>query len=102
MRRFISVDPLRGTPFDPQQRNRYTFTGNNPLVRYDLSDLAWCDDSLEEDVAQAVELAYDLYIKDVVVFISPDSTWSERGIAIVFIALNFTGPLAIMQHSKVT
>jgi RHS repeat-associated protein len=39
--RFISVDPLKGTPTDPQQRNRYTYTGNNPLVRYDLDGTRW-------------------------------------------------------------
>ncbi len=39
--RFTSVDPLKGTPTDPQQRNRYTYTGNNPLTRYDLDGRAW-------------------------------------------------------------
>ncbi|MHB0867465.1 MAG: DUF6531 domain-containing protein [Thermoleophilia bacterium] len=34
--RFTSADPLKGTPTDPQQRNRYPYTSNNPLVRYDL------------------------------------------------------------------
>ncbi|MHB9089143.1 MAG: right-handed parallel beta-helix repeat-containing protein, partial [Thermoleophilia bacterium] len=48
--RFTSVDPLRGTPFDPQQRNRYTFTSNNPLVRYDLSGLAWCEPTFADEM----------------------------------------------------
>ncbi|MHB8858103.1 MAG: RHS repeat domain-containing protein [Thermoleophilia bacterium] len=37
--RFISQDPLKGTPADPQQRNRYQYVGNDPLTRYDLSGL---------------------------------------------------------------
>ena len=37
--RFISQDPLKGTPTDPQQRNRYSYVGNDPLTRYDLSGL---------------------------------------------------------------
>ncbi|MHB1002532.1 MAG: RHS repeat-associated core domain-containing protein, partial [Thermoleophilia bacterium] len=44
--RFVSVDPLRGTPTDPQQRNRYTYTSNNPLVRYDLNGMWWGGDAL--------------------------------------------------------
>lgn len=36
MGRFTSVDPLKGVPTDPQQRNRYMYTANNPLTRYDL------------------------------------------------------------------
>ncbi|MEK7816873.1 MAG: RHS repeat-associated core domain-containing protein, partial [Actinomycetota bacterium] len=35
--RFTSADPLKGSITDPQQRNRYTYTSNNPLVRYDLN-----------------------------------------------------------------
>jgi len=34
--RFTSPDPLRGDLLDPQQRNRYPYTGNDPLTRYDL------------------------------------------------------------------
>lgn len=34
--RFVSVAPLRGMPLDPQLRNRYQYTGNNPMTRYDL------------------------------------------------------------------
>ncbi|MCL5883204.1 MAG: DUF6531 domain-containing protein [Actinobacteria bacterium] len=37
--RFISQDPLKGTPTDPQQRNRYQYVGNDPLTRYDLSGM---------------------------------------------------------------
>ena len=37
--RFTSADPLKGSITDPQQRNRYTYTSNNPLVRYDLNGL---------------------------------------------------------------
>ncbi|MHB8859932.1 MAG: DUF6531 domain-containing protein [Thermoleophilia bacterium] len=35
--RFIAADPLKGTPTDPQQRNRYPYVGNDPLTKYDLS-----------------------------------------------------------------
>jgi RHS repeat-associated protein len=34
--RFIQVDPLEGSVTSPQQRNRYQYVQNNPLVRYDL------------------------------------------------------------------
>ena len=39
--RFVSADPLKGEPTDPQRRDRYTYTGNNPLTRYDLNGLYW-------------------------------------------------------------
>ena len=39
--RFTSADPLKGSPLNPQQRNRYPYTGNNPLTRYDLNGLYW-------------------------------------------------------------
>ncbi|MHB8858388.1 MAG: DUF6531 domain-containing protein [Thermoleophilia bacterium] len=39
--RFISQDPLKGTPTDPQQRNRYQYVGNDPLTRYDLDGRRW-------------------------------------------------------------
>jgi hypothetical protein len=39
--RFVSADPLKGDPTDPQQRNRYIYTSNNPLVRYDLNGETW-------------------------------------------------------------
>ena len=39
--RFTAADPLKGPHMDPQQRNRYTYTSNNPLIRYDLSGLYW-------------------------------------------------------------
>jgi RHS repeat-associated protein len=39
--RFTSADPLEGSPTDPQQRNRFSYTSNNPLVRYDLNGLFW-------------------------------------------------------------
>ncbi|MHB0914898.1 MAG: hypothetical protein ACYC4M_04340, partial [Thermoleophilia bacterium] len=32
-------------PTDPQQRNRYTYTSNNPLVRYDLNGMWWGGDA---------------------------------------------------------
>ncbi|MHB1361488.1 MAG: RHS repeat-associated core domain-containing protein, partial [Thermoleophilia bacterium] len=37
--RFTSADQLQGTPTDPQQRNRYSYVGNDPLTRYDLSGM---------------------------------------------------------------
>jgi len=39
--RFISADPLKGTPTDPQQRNRYSYVGNDPKSRYDLNGETW-------------------------------------------------------------
>ncbi len=44
--RFTSADPLKGIPADPPQRNRYTYTSNNPLTRYDLAGLSWATDWL--------------------------------------------------------
>ena len=43
--RFVSADPLKGEITDPQQRNRYTYTSNNPLVRYDLNGMWWGSDA---------------------------------------------------------
>ncbi|MBI5871327.1 MAG: RHS repeat-associated core domain-containing protein [Actinobacteria bacterium] len=40
--RFTSMDPLKGAPTDPQQRNRYAYATNNPLTRYDLNGLSVC------------------------------------------------------------
>jgi RHS repeat-associated protein len=37
--RFISLDPLKGEPTEPQQRNRYPYVGNNPMMRYDLNGM---------------------------------------------------------------
>ncbi|RJQ44179.1 MAG: RHS repeat-associated core domain-containing protein [Gaiellales bacterium] len=45
--RFISTDSLRGSMSDPQQRNRYQYTGNNPLTRYDLNGLYWGESWVE-------------------------------------------------------
>ncbi|MHB9053631.1 MAG: RHS repeat-associated core domain-containing protein, partial [Thermoleophilia bacterium] len=39
--RLTSADQLQGTPTDPQQRNRYSYVGNDPLTRYDLSGMYW-------------------------------------------------------------
>ncbi len=41
--RFNSADPLKGDPRDPQGRNRYSYTGNDPLTRYDLSGRSWIE-----------------------------------------------------------
>ena len=35
--RFISADPLKGNPSDPQTINRYPYVQNDPLTRYDLN-----------------------------------------------------------------
>jgi hypothetical protein len=42
--RFVSADPLKGNPTEPQMRNRYQYTGNNPLVRYDINGMWWGGD----------------------------------------------------------
>jgi hypothetical protein len=39
--RFTSADLLKGNLTQPQQRNRYQYAGNNPLVRYDLDGNTW-------------------------------------------------------------
>jgi RHS repeat-associated protein len=51
--RFTSADPLKGDPNEPQQRNRYTYTSNNPLTRYDLDGRAY---TVEDDYGRKVRL----------------------------------------------
>ena len=44
--RFTAVDPLlaSGKSVNPQTFNRYVYTGNNPILRYDPSGLIWLQD----------------------------------------------------------
>lgn len=39
--RMLSVDPVGGNPGSPQTWNRYSYVGNNPMVRTDPDGRAW-------------------------------------------------------------
>ncbi|MHB9054463.1 MAG: RHS repeat-associated core domain-containing protein [Thermoleophilia bacterium] len=115
--RFASADPLQGTPTDPQQRNRYSYVGNDPLTRYDLSGYAWCGPGITDRIKGAgdwlgdaggnwwegVQVGYnnpdelwgatgqfadDLILNDVRTFFSADSSLNERAGAGAFLLLN--------------
>jgi RHS repeat-associated protein len=69
--RFTSPDPLRGSIFDSQQRNRYSYTGNDPLTRYDLNGMWWGGDAwnaisstasdIWNDWSEGVDIARNMY-----------------------------------------
>ena len=69
--RFTSADLLKGSPPDPQQRNRYAYTGNDPLTRYDLNGLWWGGDAWNavsstasgvwNDWSEGVDIARNMY-----------------------------------------
>jgi RHS repeat-associated protein len=43
--RFTGVDPVDGTPADPQTWNKYSYTSNNPLIRIDPDGRRWFNGS---------------------------------------------------------
>jgi len=119
------------TSLDPQQRNRYTYTSNNPMTRYDLTGYAWCGPSAWDRLRGAGEwvsssagdwwegvqvgmdnpsalldatqqFGYEFFVEDFAVAFSSSSSLSDRMGALGMVALNFVPGGKLGQLGKLS